>query len=1066
MTQMKTQMKTLTRVRLINWHFFTDETIDIKGSALFTGDNASGKSTILDAIQMVLTTNTTRFNPAANEKSKRDLRGYVRCKTGEENNAYVRSQGMVISFVALEFYEESRDRYFVIGVKLDSPDLEADINKKWFYADGRLDSITFIVDGRPVKDSEFTQDGKRIKLEHQVGKARDDFRIRLGRLDDTYQQIISSAMAFKPMNHVKDFIYQYILPQSPISTENLQQNIRNLQELQKLLNEVRSQIEHLKKITEQSDIIEEKQGRILVIDILISIAALDAIQQRLNESKAALSKDEMVLESLKTQKQQYDEIRSDAEKLSTELAVAMANNECSRLIDSLRDSLAVLARDKDRAEEDVREYRMQLAAIGKAVKGRSDLEAYYRTLTDESGSPESRTIVLGDIRSELDSEKTELLTGNARKGIEAEEIKAVMLELEERINRLRKNQPVYNSNTTGLLDAINAEFDARHISAPARVFADLLEIRMPEWRDAVEGYLNTQRFNIIVEPQYFDIAAEVYQRLKGKYHSVGLVDVKKIMEMSSDRTEGTLAEVVSSENRFARAYADYILGRVVRCEDVTELKQHEISITRDCMKYQGHVLSRINPEIYRTPYLGQDAIRIQLQNAEKELALNREKKTFLEKAIAAGEERIGLINGCNFDRAGYGVNSAEKLNSLKEQIRQKERELKEAQSDPSYIELGIKRNEAENALNKAKLQCEEISKKIINKERDIIEDNKAIEESEDKVRQAEEEKNRISSDHLKAAEEANALYRDSLKSYEAGRIAENYGPRRKTLENQIDAAKQRLIELQAKYKDGDFGTGMEVMDLYREDLEKLERSDLLSYEDKLAKAQSDCELEFREDFLARLRENIENARIRFNQLNRSLKDVYYGNDSYKFELKPNPERQSLYDMITSEMNVEGMTLFSTSFEDKYHEEMEDLFLKLTDEDLANSSTVNELTDYRSYLDYDIQIINKEGKIQYFSKTYGEKSGGETQTPYYVAMAASFAQLYSGRETMRIMMMDEAFNNMDEDRIESMMTFLRSQGFQLILAAPSSRMEMIGEYVDSIFLVLHKGQVSTVEEYYL
>ena len=53
MTQMKTQMKTLTRVRLINWHYFTDETIDIKGSALFTGDNASGKSTILDAIQMV-----------------------------------------------------------------------------------------------------------------------------------------------------------------------------------------------------------------------------------------------------------------------------------------------------------------------------------------------------------------------------------------------------------------------------------------------------------------------------------------------------------------------------------------------------------------------------------------------------------------------------------------------------------------------------------------------------------------------------------------------------------------------------------------------------------------------------------------------------------------------------------------------------------------------------------------------------------------------------------------------------------------------------------------------------
>ncbi len=99
----KTKMKTLTKIRLINWHYFTDETIDVKGSVLFSGDNASGKSTILDAIQLVLTTNTRRFNPAANEKSKRTLQGYVRCKTGDEGNVYLRANGPVISYVALEF---------------------------------------------------------------------------------------------------------------------------------------------------------------------------------------------------------------------------------------------------------------------------------------------------------------------------------------------------------------------------------------------------------------------------------------------------------------------------------------------------------------------------------------------------------------------------------------------------------------------------------------------------------------------------------------------------------------------------------------------------------------------------------------------------------------------------------------------------------------------------------------------------------------------------------------------------------------------------------------------------
>ena len=127
-----------------------------------------------------------------------------------------------------------------------------------------------------------------------------------------------------------------------------------------------------------------------------------------------------------------------------------------------------------------------------------------------------------------------------------------------------------------------------------------------------------------------------------------------------------------------------------------------------------------------------------------------------------------------------------------------------------------------------------------------------------------------------------------------------------------------------------------------------------------------------------------------------------------------------------------------------------------------------MTDYRSYLDYDIQVISKDGRMQRFSKTYGEKSGGETQTPYYVAIAASFAQMYSDRETTRIIMLDEAFNNMDEDRIDSMMRFFKSQNFQIILASPPARMEIIGEHVDSIYIVIRvpEKNISTIEEYFL
>ena len=122
--------KILTRIRLINWHYFVNETINVSGSFLISGENTAGKSTILDAIQLVLTTNHRKFNTAANEKSNRDLKGYVRCKTGNEDNAYFRT-GSVITYVALEFYEEKAARYFTLGVKIDSHDEESKLIVKY-----------------------------------------------------------------------------------------------------------------------------------------------------------------------------------------------------------------------------------------------------------------------------------------------------------------------------------------------------------------------------------------------------------------------------------------------------------------------------------------------------------------------------------------------------------------------------------------------------------------------------------------------------------------------------------------------------------------------------------------------------------------------------------------------------------------------------------------------------------------------------------------------------------------------------------------------------------------------
>ena len=112
-------MKTLTKIKLINWHGFYDETIEIKGTTLITGENGCGKSTLIDALYFLLTGGEdNNFNSAANENAQRTIVTYMRGKTGVEGKEFLRNDNDLISHIALEFLDDSNNTPLVIGVVL------------------------------------------------------------------------------------------------------------------------------------------------------------------------------------------------------------------------------------------------------------------------------------------------------------------------------------------------------------------------------------------------------------------------------------------------------------------------------------------------------------------------------------------------------------------------------------------------------------------------------------------------------------------------------------------------------------------------------------------------------------------------------------------------------------------------------------------------------------------------------------------------------------------------------------------------------------------------------------
>ncbi len=1077
---MENQKKILTRVQLINWHYFENERISFHGSTLISGENTAGKSTILDAIQLVLTTNTRRFNVAANEKGNRNLKGYVRCKIGNVGETYLRKDAVPAN-VALEFYEEKGDRYFVIGVHMLSADEESQVVTRWYMEECRLEDLSFMADGHAALADEFRVKNKKITYIDQKNAARDRFKRRLGNLDDKFFDIIPKSLAFKPMDHVKEFINKFVLSEARVDVVSLRENIETLSELESILAVSRRQQEALEKILGKYGEIEEKDHSILVNDILLDLARRDAAKFEMEELEKRIRLNGQALESDRESSTELERQITALDSQILAINVDKESNHSNRMREQAQRRIDELKRDIDGKNEDNKKLAFQVRCLMNYLNDLAKLE--YRPVTRREAELLGK-VSESDGGAAADGGKAQIVerleTFARKEQIELQEkgvllkaeMKQVSDEIEEcqgRLKNLEKRVLPYPEYARKLKELVEKEFARRGIRSTVYFLSELLEITDHTWNNAIEGYLNTQKFYLVVEPEYYVVALEVYDRNRKQIHTAGIINTRKI-PTGHEPDQDSLAAVVKSENRYAKAYADYILGRVKRCADVHELEEHAIAMTPDCMLYQGYVVRHLNPRDYENPFIGQNAYRVQIGNVRRQIEEKVQKRSSLREQISIYDAVLESGRQVNLEVLRLYLNVPEVLRDLQDQLTVARIDLKEAESDPTLIELNIKLEGKENERHDKRQQQKALEKEIVRLEEQIGSRQNAVKEKNREYEAIREALERKADEEGLAYREADEKYRQNRKSKQPGTIAENYAPRGQQLLNERERllnGAEGLYGLQMRFNQefaADFVTGLTGIPDYREALQKLKGVEIVRYEEKLMAAKEDCEQIFRSDFLSKMKENIEGAKNEFRSLNKALDSIYYGDDSYRFKITFDKRKEGLYKMITSENNQEGINLWTSAFEEEYREEMSDLFEKLMTKDDNGQKIVEEYTDYRSYLDYDIEIHKRDGSVQRFSDIYGEKSGSETQVPYYVAIAASFYQLYRYGNSVRIMLLDEAFDKMDDERIQSMMDFFNGLGLQVILATPPAKIEVIGEKVGTVLTAIRVGQSSIVEEY--
>lgn len=1067
---MDTQKKILTRIQLINWHYFQNERISLNGSTLVSGENTAGKSTILDAIQLVLTTNTRRFNMAANEKGNRDLKGYVRCKVGNVGETYLR-KNVVPANVALEFYEEKGNRYFVIGVHMTSQDEESRVITKWYVEECRLEQLSFLVDNRPALAEEFRVNGKRIHYIEQLYAAKDRFKRRLGNLDDKFFDIIPKSLAFKPMDNVKEFINKFVLSETKVDVASLRENIETLSELEYLLERSQKQYTSLETILETHEKIEKKDHDIGVNDVLLALANTDALKDELEEIKRNIRIKEQYIVSTQ---EQLDVLNKKMQTLDDQILainVSIQSNSSNKMVEEAKRRITQLEIEMEKLQEEERKLKSQIGFLREYMRTLKTIEQTLITsdeaaLLGSDADVVQKAKVVEKIEAFQNGQLETIRNTRSRLQMNMEDLNQTILELQERLKELEKRNLTYPEQTVVLKSTIEKEFAKRGIRSKVYILSELLEITDETWRNAVEGYLSRQKFYLVVEPQYYDVALEVYELKRKQIHTAGIINTKKIPTKDGVDNK-SLAYVVKSENRYAKAYANYVLGRVIRCTNVRELENYEIAITAECMLYQGYVVRHINPKRYQDPYIGQHAYRTQIVNVRKKIEEKSNERSNLRKEIECYNDILACEKQLDLTILKQCLNAPARKAEVKEELVRENVELKKASQDPSLIQLQIELGE----------KTKEKSAFAKTKE-DLTNENARLKNQLENLVQEEKEKKGILTVSMKALESKNdsdgLIYHEAEEKYNVNRktktakmIADNFAPQRTQFENEKGALEMQLINQQSKYNADftqDFVIGLTGMTEYREAAQTLRSVEMIRYEEKLRQAKEDCEQIFRSDFLSKMKELIENARLEFRNLNKALDSIYYGDDSYHFKIGFDKKKEGLYRMITSENNQEGMNLWTAAFEDEYREEMSELFDKLMTKDDNGQKIVEEYTDYRSYLDYDIEIRKRDGSVQRFSDIYGEKSGSETQVPYYVAIAASFYQLYRYGNSVRLMLLDEAFDKMDDERIASMMEFFNGLGLQVIMATPPAKIEVIGEKVDTVLTAIRVGQSSIVEEY--
>ncbi len=1117
-------MKRLSKIILIQWYRFEAIEIPVIGHTAIMGANGAGKSSILDAVQTVMTGgNKSRINlnRSSNQQSSRKLWEYVLGVLSDPRDPSIAEgtepRKQATCYLALNFHDQATSETTCVGmcITANMKDMSETI-EGYFICRGLVGSKGLFVEdwkegGQAVipwhrakeklvqlcpETKTYQKGNPGVFTEALYTALSENPSIPLHHKD--VMKALQAAFQFEAISDPTAFIRKYILEPKDLRLGELRDQLQNYRDMAAKTESVSEQIAELSNLENLCNKVQANMQHQLIAQTVNLAAKVDAGE----EAAEPIRNDLSVLEE--QQEENLLLLEQLGEKQTSAVAQHAAYNYELQNLDyrlkkaRLNGELETATQKQESAVRQIGELRRYLCSLADSncIEAPNQLHVQLQRLQgiipdgsvfDETlwpGEPKILDNKLESLRQAIEQTTQVLETTVTKPSVDIDRYEKEKNLLGNDITRLEKNKSPLDEETLDLIQFLKER------GIEATPLCDIVEVKTSEieWSETIESILGGTRQALIVEPDQAEEALHLYRyEARNKFPHRHIIKSNKYKEWAGLCKQGSLAECITTENPYARGFMNLRLGNILRVETDKDLLEHNGAATRDLMLTKGGTVTDL---IRLAPLLGASAKKQRLIEA-------RERYKQLDREILPPL-----------------YNLQKKLNSLNALVQQFERYY--PQINPPWVSATVSQRE------KAHAEIFGLQKELewlgSNKEEDRIKGEIAGLESilldlKDKLQRASRVNNELVTQLTKKGLELQALedkigkwrldqgiYRSNTNidpatiadKYEQWRekfdqvlsnVAEHAQAEERRCHEAIDKG-QREVERKIPeflLRNSVEGPSEKAPDGYA-DCELfvstrknyLEKTELALYKNQAERALRAAENAFRQNFLGRLLDSIDDVKRLIDGLNKRLKNHPFHGEFYRFRETPNSEYKHILDFAKKSRDMKANefgALFDPANElgSDYRKALDEIT-----EALQDKAQAERLQDYRNYLVFTIETFNKEGqKITNLAHRIQKGSGGENQTPFYVAIGCSLSSAYRIGGTvdnlsggLRLAIFDEAFNRLGMATCHSCAEFLKSLGLQLLLAAPDEKFGAIAGSINTVVWVTREGGTVEIDVQYL